>query len=65
MHARKRGVESFEKREKDVKRGKNKEKNMCMRERKRIEREKRSSKKDMRGMNQVKKNKVQGRMSRC
>jgi hypothetical protein len=26
MHARKRGVESFEKREKDVKRGKNKEK---------------------------------------
>jgi hypothetical protein len=54
MHARKRGVESFEKREKDVKRGKNKEKNMCMRERKRIEREKRSGKKDMRGMNQVK-----------
>jgi hypothetical protein len=32
----------------------------------RIKREKRSSKKDMRGMNQVKeKNKVQGRMSRC
>jgi hypothetical protein len=30
MHARKRGVESFEKREKDVKRGKNKEKSMCM-----------------------------------
>jgi hypothetical protein len=30
MHARKRGVESFEKREKDVKRGENKEKNMCM-----------------------------------
>jgi hypothetical protein len=30
VHARKRGVESFEKREKDVKRGKNKEKNMCM-----------------------------------
>jgi hypothetical protein len=26
VHARKRGVESFEKREKDVKRGKNKEK---------------------------------------
>jgi hypothetical protein len=25
-----RGVESFEKREKDVKRGKNKEKSMCM-----------------------------------
>jgi hypothetical protein len=30
MHARKRGVESFEKREKDAKRGKNKEKSMCM-----------------------------------
>jgi hypothetical protein len=30
LHARKRGVESFEKREKDVKRGKNKEKSMCM-----------------------------------
>jgi hypothetical protein len=30
MHARKRGVESFEKREKDVKRGKNKEKSMSM-----------------------------------
>jgi hypothetical protein len=30
VHARKRGVESFEKREKDVKRGKNKEKSMCM-----------------------------------
>jgi hypothetical protein len=30
MHARKRGVESFEKREKDVKRKKNKEKNICM-----------------------------------
>jgi hypothetical protein len=30
VHARKRGVESFEKREKDVKRGKNKQKNMCM-----------------------------------
>jgi hypothetical protein len=30
MHARKRGVESFEKREKDVKRGKGKEKNVCM-----------------------------------
>jgi hypothetical protein len=29
VHARKRGVESFEKREKDVKRGK-KEKSMCM-----------------------------------
>jgi hypothetical protein len=30
MHARKRGVESFEKREKDVKRGENKEKSMSM-----------------------------------
>jgi hypothetical protein len=30
VHARKRGVESFGKREKDVKRGKNKEKSMCM-----------------------------------
>jgi hypothetical protein len=30
MHARKRGVESFQKREKDVKRGKNKEKSMSM-----------------------------------
>jgi hypothetical protein len=37
-----------------------------MYERKRREREKRSGKKDMRGMNQVKeKIKVQGRMSRC
>jgi hypothetical protein len=37
-----------------------------MRERKRKEREKRSGKKDMRGMNQVKRKiKVQGRMSRC
>jgi hypothetical protein len=38
VHGRKRGVESFEKREKDVKRGKNKEKNMCMenKERKKI-----------------------------
>jgi hypothetical protein len=68
VHARKTGVESFEKREKDVKRGKSmsmkkkerknrkvkKEKNMCMREIKIREREKRSGKKDMRGMNQVK-----------
>jgi hypothetical protein len=30
VHARKRGVESFEKSEKDVERGKSKEKNMCM-----------------------------------
>jgi hypothetical protein len=30
VHARKRRVESFEKREKDAKQGKNKEKNMCM-----------------------------------
>jgi hypothetical protein len=30
VHARKRGDESFEKREKDVMRGKNKEKSMCM-----------------------------------
>jgi hypothetical protein len=29
-YARKRGVESFEKRDKGVKRGKSKEKNMCM-----------------------------------
>jgi hypothetical protein len=30
VHARKRGVESFEKREKDVKRGNNKEKSMSI-----------------------------------
>jgi hypothetical protein len=30
VYVRKRGVESFEKRDKDVKRGKSKEKNMCM-----------------------------------
>jgi hypothetical protein len=30
VHAIKRGVGSFQKREKDVKRGKNKEKTMCM-----------------------------------
>jgi hypothetical protein len=30
VHARKRGVESFGKGEKDVKRGKNKEKSMCI-----------------------------------
>jgi hypothetical protein len=30
VYARKRGVESFEKRDEDVKRGKSKEKNMCM-----------------------------------
>jgi hypothetical protein len=30
VHARKRGIESFQKREKDVKRGKNKEKSMSM-----------------------------------
>jgi hypothetical protein len=35
VHARKRGLESFEKREKDVKRGKNKEKSMCMEKKKR------------------------------
>jgi hypothetical protein len=34
MHARKRGVESFEKGEKDVKRGKNREKSMCMKRKK-------------------------------
>jgi hypothetical protein len=34
VHARKRGVESFEKREKYVKRGKNKEKIMCMKKKK-------------------------------
>jgi hypothetical protein len=44
---------------------------MCVyekeRKKERRKREKRSGKKDMRGMNQVKerKNKVQGRMSRC
>jgi hypothetical protein len=39
VHARKRGVESFEKTEKDVKREKNKEKSMSMekKERKNIE----------------------------
>jgi hypothetical protein len=30
LHAINSGVQSFEKREKDVKRGKNKEKSMCM-----------------------------------
>jgi hypothetical protein len=35
VHARKRGVESFEKREKDVKRGENKEKSMSMEKKKR------------------------------
>jgi hypothetical protein len=30
FYARKRGVESFEKRDKDVKGGKSKEENMCM-----------------------------------
>jgi hypothetical protein len=34
VHARKRGVESFEKRGKDVKRGKSKEKNMCIEKKK-------------------------------
>jgi hypothetical protein len=34
---KKRGVESFGKRKKDVKRGKNKEKNMCMEKKKTIE----------------------------
>jgi hypothetical protein len=34
MHARKRGVESFEKRENDFKRGKNKEKSMSMEKKK-------------------------------
>jgi hypothetical protein len=48
-----------------------KKKYMCVyekeRKKERRKREKRSGKKDMRGMNQVKerKNKVQGRMSRC
>jgi hypothetical protein len=39
VHARKRGVESFEKREKDVKRGKNIEKSISMekKEREKIE----------------------------
>jgi hypothetical protein len=36
-----------------------------MRVKKRRKREKRSGNKDMRGMNQVKEKKVQGRMSRC
>jgi hypothetical protein len=39
MHARKRGVESFGKREKDVKRGKNTEKSMCMEKRKKNRKE--------------------------
>jgi hypothetical protein len=34
VHARKRGVESFEKREKDVKRGKNIKRKVCVRKRK-------------------------------
>jgi hypothetical protein len=35
VHARKGGVESFEKRDKDVKRGKSKKKNMCMKRKER------------------------------
>jgi hypothetical protein len=34
MNARKRGVEDFEKRGKDVKRGKNKQKSMCIEKKK-------------------------------
>jgi hypothetical protein len=55
----------MEKRERNKYRKVKKEKNMCMIERKRREREKRSGKKYMIGMNQVKKIKVHGRMSRC
>jgi hypothetical protein len=77
VHARKRGVESFENMSREGekyeygKKGKKyrkvkKEKNMSMRKRKRREIEKRSGKKDMRGMNQKKKIiKVQGKISRC
>jgi hypothetical protein len=40
VHARRSGVESFEKREKDVKREENKEKSMCMEKKERkIEKE--------------------------
>jgi hypothetical protein len=44
MHARKGGVESFEKREKDVKRGKNKEKSMSMEKKERKKNRKRKRK---------------------
>jgi hypothetical protein len=66
VHARKRGVESFGKREKMSREVKNKEKSMCMekkekyvyeRMKERRKREKRSGNKDMRGMNQVKEKK--------
>jgi hypothetical protein len=36
VQARKSGVESFENREKDAKRGKNKEKSMCMEKKEKI-----------------------------
>jgi hypothetical protein len=57
MHVRNRGVESFEKmsREGKIIEKERKYKYMCMRERKIREREKRNGKKDMRGLNQVKK----------
>jgi hypothetical protein len=77
VHARKRRVESFEKREKDVKRGKNKEKSMCNGiERKKkyeIMKERLKKKKKEEGWqdryerdeSSERKIKVQGRMSRC
>jgi hypothetical protein len=61
VHARKRGVESFEKREKDVKRGKNKEK-ICVWKSKKEKRKNNKKNMCMIGMNQVKeKNKVHGK----
>jgi hypothetical protein len=45
VHAIKRGVERFEKREKDVKRGENKEKSMCMEKKEREKNRKEKRKK--------------------
>jgi hypothetical protein len=59
VHARKRGVECFEKREKDVKRGKNKEKSMCM-EKKERKIEKKREKIYMKGRRRIKRDKRSG-----
>jgi hypothetical protein len=59
VHARKRGVESFGKREKDVKRGKNKEKSMCM-EKKERKIEKKREKIYMKGRRRIKRDKRSG-----
>jgi hypothetical protein len=59
VHARKRGVECFEKRENDVKRGKNKEKSMCM-EKKERKIEKKREKIYMKGRRRIKRDKRSG-----